>query len=78
MFKDICRSDAYGCVSYAAGVCRGLIMPSRTLLGALYILLRVSNLFVLTRRLPTAEVVERAAGDTLVLSVCGSDIKHFI
>jgi len=41
-------------------------MPSCTLLGTLYILLRVSNLFVLTRRLPTAEVVERAAGDTLV------------
>ena len=53
-------------------------MPSCTLFGTLYILLRVSNLFVLTRRLPTAEVVERAAGDTLVLSVCGSDIKHFI
>ena len=53
-------------------------MPSRTLLGALYILLRVSNLFVLTRRLPTAEVVGRAAGDTLVLSVCSSDIEFFM
>ena len=51
-------------------------MPSRTLLGALYILLRVSNLFVLTRRLPTAKVVGRAAGDTLVLSVCSSDKKR--
>ena len=52
-------------------------MPSRTLLGALYILLRVSNLFVLTRRLPTAKVVGRAAGDTLVLFVCSSDIELF-
>ena len=34
-----------------------------------YTPLRVSNLFVLTRRLPTAKVVGRAAGDTLVLSV---------
>ena len=31
-----------------------VIVPSRTLLGALYILLRVSNLFVLLRGLPTA------------------------
>jgi len=52
-------------------------MPLRTLLVALYILLRVSNLFVLARRLPTAKVVEWAAGDTLVLSVCSSDIEYF-
>ena len=45
------------CISYAAGVCRGLTMPSRTLLGALYIYcLRVSNLFVLLRWLPRAKM----------------------
>ena len=37
------------CILCAAGVCRGLIMPSRTLLVALYILPRVSNLLVLSR-----------------------------
>ena len=47
-FKDICRGDAYGCVYHTQPECaEGHLKPSRTLLGALYILLRVSNLFVL-------------------------------
>ena len=49
--KDNSRGDAYGCVYYAQPECAEGLVPSRTLLGALYILLRVSNLFVLMGRL---------------------------
>jgi hypothetical protein len=42
-FEDNGGGDAYGCVYLcAAGVCRGLIMPSCTLLVVLYMLRRVS------------------------------------
>ena len=54
LIKDNGRSDAYGCVYYTQPECAEGLVPSRTLLGALYILLRVSNLFVLLRGLPTA------------------------
>ena len=47
--KDNGRSDAYGCVYHTQPECAEGCVPSRTLLGALYILLRVSNLFVLLR-----------------------------
>ena len=50
-FKDNSRGDAYGCVYYTQPECAEGLVPLRTLLGALYILLRVSNLFVLMGRL---------------------------
>ncbi len=46
-FRDKCRGDAYGRVFIRNRSVRGLTMPSRTLLDALYIFPRVSNLFVL-------------------------------
>ena len=36
-FKDNSRGDAYGCVYYTQPECAEGLVPSRTLLGALYI-----------------------------------------
>ena len=58
-------------VVYTPGVCRGQTVPSRTLFGVYNILTSVGiqTLFVLSGRLPTAEIAERAGEDT-PLFVC--------
>jgi hypothetical protein len=50
LIKDKCRGDAYGCVYDTQPECAEGLVPSSTLLGALYILPRVSNLSVLSIR----------------------------
>ena len=68
--KTNAEMNATGVV-YTPGVCRGRAVPSGTLFGVHYILtgVGIQTLFVLSGRLPTAEIAERAGEDT-PLFVC--------
>ena len=76
LIKDKSRGDAYGCVYDTQPECAEGLVPSRTLLGALYILPRVSNLFVLLRWLPRAKMEDGQQEIPSFFSVCGSEIEH--
>ena len=64
-YAEVTPTDVY--IVRSRSVPRAYYALTHTFGCIVYTPLRVSNLFVLTRRLPTAKVVGRAAGDALIL-----------